>query len=86
MSVVSKGVGAVAVVALMSASYFAGVAHSADAAAVAKLNSAIDFLTKAEALLNAAQTRQGYSNVEKAKANVKDAIAETQKAVVANGG
>ena len=86
MSVVSKSLGAVAVVALMSASYFAGAAHSADAAAVSKLNSAIDFLTKAQALLNATQTWQGSGNVEKAKADVKDAIAETAKAVAANGG
>jgi hypothetical protein len=62
------------------------MARSADAVAVTKLNSAIDFLTKAQALLNAAQTRQGHGNVEKAKTNVKDAIAETQKAVVANDG
>lgn len=86
MSVVSKSLGAVAVVALMSASYFAGAAQGADAAAVSKLNSAIDFLTKAQALLNATQTRQGYGNIEKAKTDVKDAIAETAKAVAANGG
>jgi hypothetical protein len=86
MSLFSRSVGAAAIVALMTASYFAGAAQSADTAAVTKLNSTIDFLTKAQALLNAVSTRQSYANVEKAKASVKEAIAETQKAVVANGG
>lgn len=86
MSLVSRSIGAAAVVALMAASYFAGAAQSADTTVVTKLNSSIDFLIKAQALLNAVSTRQGYGNVEKAKVSVKDAIAETQKAVVANGG
>lgn len=75
------------VAALMSLSYVAGSAQSAGTDTVTKLNSAIDFLTKAQALLNAAGTnRQGYANVEKAKAGVADAINETAKAVKANGG
>jgi hypothetical protein len=75
------------VAALMIMSYMAGSAQSAGTETVTKLNSAIDFLTKAQALLNASGTnRQGYANVEKAKAGVADAINETAKAVKANGG
>lgn len=83
----SKLLTAATVASLMAASYMAGAAHSAGSDAVTKLNSAIDFLTKAQALLNASGTnRQGYGNVEKAKADVADAINETAKAVKANGG
>jgi hypothetical protein len=78
---------ATTVASLMAASYFVGAAQSAGSDTVTKLNSAIDFLTKAQALLNASGTnRQGYANVEKAKAGVADAINETAKAVKANGG
>lgn len=78
---------AVTVASLMAASYFAGVAQSAGSDTVIKLNSTIDFLTKAQALLNASETnRLGYGNVEKAKASVASAISETAKAVKANGG
>ena len=75
------------VASLMAASYFAGAAQSAGSDTVMKLNSTIDLLTKAQALLNASETnRQGYGNVEKAKASVANAINETAKAVKANGG
>jgi hypothetical protein len=78
---------AATVASLMTVSYIAGSAQSAGTETVTKLNSAIDFLTKAQALLNASGTnRQGYANVEKAKAGVADAINETAKAVKANGG
>jgi hypothetical protein len=78
---------AATVAALMGFSYMVGTAQSAGTETVTRLNSAIDFLTKAQALLDASGTnRQGYGNVEKAKADVADAITETAKAVKANGG
>ena len=77
---------AAAVVTMMGASYGAGLAAGGNAGEVAKLNSTIDFLTKAEALLTSVRLRQGYGNIESAKASIKSAIGETQKAVIANGG
>ena len=72
---------------LMGLSYLAGAAQSANSDAVNKLNSSVDFLVKARALLDASGTnRQGYGNVEKAKANIDGALSEISKAVKANGG
>ncbi len=74
--------GAIAV--MMGLSYSAGLAQGSDT--LAKLNSTSDMLTKARALLNATQTRKGYSDVESAKVNIDKALENVQKAVVANGG
>ena len=73
--------------ALIIVTYVAGRADAAPSDAVVKLNQTHDFLTKARALLDATPTnRLGYGDVEKAKANVNAAMAEVEKAVVANGG
>lgn len=75
------------VAGLMGLSYLAGAAQSAGTDTVNKLNSSVDFLVKARALLDASGTnRQGYGNVEKAKANIDGALKEIDKAVKANGG
>lgn len=75
------------VAGLMGLSYLAGTAQSANTDAVNKLNSSVDFLVKARALLDASGTnRQGYGNVEKAKASIDGALVEISKAVKANGG
>lgn len=71
----------------MLGAYAAGRAEAALPDAVNKLNQAHDLLTKARAVLdNAGTNRMGYGNVEKAKASIDTALAETQKAVNANGG
>lgn len=78
---------AATVAALMGLSYAAGAAPPVNTEAVTKLNQSVDFLVKAQALLDAAPTnRQGYANVAKAKADVADALKEIDKAVKANGG
>lgn len=67
--------------------YAAGRAEAALPDAAAKLNQAHDLLTKARAVLdNSGTNRKGYGNVEKAKSSVDAALAETQRAVIANGG
>ena len=78
---------AATVAALMGLSYAAGAAPPVNTEAVTKLNQSVDFLVKAQALLDAAPTnRQGYANVAKAKADIADALKEIDKAVKANGG
>lgn len=77
---------AVAVVALVAATYTAGFAAGANSAEVAKLNQTIDLLTKAKATLEAVRLRQGIANIDAAKQSVDKAMSETQKAVVVNGG
>lgn len=85
--VVRRGLAFVGLCALMSGSYLAGAAQSAPGEAVAKLNQSVDFLVKAKAIVESAGTnRQGYGNVQKAKADIDDAINEIDKAVKANGG
>lgn len=73
--------------AALIGSYAAGRADASPSDAVAKLNQTYDLLVKARATLNAVSSnRAGYGNVEKAKASIDAAMAETQKAVAANGG
>ena len=75
------------VAGLMGLSYLAGAAPIVNTEAVNKLNASVPFLIKARALLDASGTsRQGYANVEKAKADIDDALKEIDKAVKANGG
>ena len=76
-----------ALTALVAGAYLVGAAQSSPTEAVAKLNQSVDFLVKAKAIVEAAGTnRQGYGNVQKAKADIDDAIKEIDKAVKANGG
>lgn len=84
MRFAKRAAATICVAALMAASFAAGAASNET---VAKLNQTTDLLTKAKAVLGATTSnRAGYGNVEKAKAAVDTALAETQKAVVANGG
>lgn len=78
---------AATVAALMGLSHAAGAAQPVNTEAVTKLNQSVDFLVKAQALLDAAPTnRQGYASVAKAKADIAGALKEIDKAVKANGG
>lgn len=77
---------AVAVLAIAGASFTAGMAQGAVSDSVAHMNQAVDFLTKARALLDATAVRKGYADVESAKKNVDKALIDINKAVAANAG
>lgn len=76
------------VVVLTGAAYAAGAAHGADSSNVQKLNSAVDFMVKAQALLNATSptNRTSTGALGNAKTALGQAIDQTSKAVKAEGG
>lgn len=76
----------IAVVAMMGLSYTAGRAGNTVAENVQQLNSTIDLLTKARAVLGATTVRKGYGEVESAKQAIDKAMVHTQNAINANGG
>ncbi len=77
---------ATALASLMSLSYMAGTAHTANTAAVNKLDQSVDLLTKARAVLGSIATRQGVGNIDAAKAAIDTSLSEIAKAKTANGG
>jgi hypothetical protein len=77
---------AVTVAGLMTLTYFAGAAQSANTAAVTKLDQSVDLLVKTRAVLDSIVTRQGVGQIDKAKANIDSALGEIAKAKTANGG
>ena len=80
------GVNVLAFAGLMTASFFAGAAHTANTEAVAKLDQSVPFLVKARAILDSISTRQGVVNVQNAKASIDASLSEIAKAKTANGG
>jgi len=81
--------GRVAVIlCLMIASYAVGTASASDSTTIQRLNSAIDAMTKARALLGAASpaTRMGVADLATAKHSLDQALDQTQKAVKSEGG
>lgn len=77
---------AAAVASLMAVSFMAGTAHTANTAAVNKLDQSVDLLTKARAILGSIATRQGVGNIDAAKASIDTSLSEIAKAKTANGG
>jgi hypothetical protein len=75
-----------AVASLMALSFMAGTAHTANTAAVTKLDQSVDLLVKARAILGSIVTRQGVGNIDAAKAGIDTTLSEIAKAKTANGG
>jgi hypothetical protein len=84
----SSGGGVGVILCLTIASYAAGTASASDPMTVPRLNSAIDMMTKARALLDAASpsTRMGVADLSTAKQALDKALDQTRKAVKAEDG
>ena len=83
---ISHSIKIAVVLGFMGVAYVAGSAESADSMTLPRLQSAVDFLVKARALLDAAAPLQGAIHVRNAEAAIDRAIGETKQTIAANGG
>jgi hypothetical protein len=75
-----------AVACLVVSAFLAGTAIGEDDMTLPRLQQAIDHLTNARALVDAAAPVKGARDAARARANIDRALGDVQKAIAANGG